>query len=204
MAIIKDGNGGVSQLGIDPVSFAAKTTNYDSTGRNVAIESKQTFSVSTTPFTPAATASDIFRITGSAAKTIRIVDVSMGGTATAASVINAFTIKRSTLNTAGTAVVSTIVPHDSTNTASSVTVNHYTTNPTLGTAVGTIKTSKVFLPIAATAAQSIQNNILPMQNILSQPIVLRGVNESLCVNLGAVALPAGAAQFFVNITWIEE
>lgn len=205
MAVIKSGASS-DQLLIDSVSKAARTSTYDSTGRELSLQSKNTYSVTTAFFTPAATATDIFKITGSASKTIRILDLRMGGTATAAATITLLVIKRSSDDTAGTFVAGTSVPHDSNNPAATAVVGHYTVNPTLGGTVGTITVRKVTLPISTTAAGEVNTQLLPdgAQSVLDQPIVLRGTTQVLVINNNGAAIPAGGAGWYITCMWIEE
>jgi len=205
MASIKSGASS-DLLTIDGISKAARNTSYDSSGREVSFQSKATYSCVTANFTPAATATDIFKITGSATKTVRVIDMRMGGTATAASVIDIFLIKRATDDTLGTFVAGTKVPHDSLDVGSVATVGHYTANPTLGAPIGTVTHRKVLLPIITTTSSDAGNQLLPAgeNSLIDKPIVLRGVNETLVVNNNGAAIPAGGANWYVCCTWIEE
>lgn len=183
---------------------AAHATNYDATGREVSLQSKQAFSVTTANFTPDTAATDIFTIKGSATKTIRIMQMTFSGTATALAIIDLFLIKRSAANTGGTFVEGTAVKHDSQNSGSTAVVGHYTANPTgLGAAVGTIKKVKCLLPIASSPV-AMPNNALLDRAILEQPIALRGTSEILALNFNGATLPVGSANWSVTILFIEE
>lgn len=203
MAKIQSGNSS-DELIIDSVSKAARITLYDTAGRVLSAQSKQTFSVSTALFTPAATATDIFIIKGSATKTIRIISLEFMGTATAATLVDLFLIKRSTANTTGTYVEGTAAKHDSQNSGNSNSAGHYTANPgALGTSAGTVKRVKALLTTSATVMTGLNKNQILTPG-LDQPITLRGVAESLALNFNGAALPAGSADWSINCTWIEE
>lgn len=166
------------------------------------------YSANTAAFTPAATPTDLFIIGGSATRVIRILDLRISGTATAASIQDFFVIKRSTANSAGTFVASTLIPADANDAAATATVGHYTANPTTGTSVGTVSRRKIMLPISTTALDSISQNLLPCAGdgigFTSKPITLRGTAQQLAINFNGVALPAGAANWYCTVTWTED
>jgi hypothetical protein len=93
----------------------------------------------------------------------------------------------------------TSVPHDSTNSAATAVINYYSANPTLGTLVGPVRSSKVFVspnPIQ-TGSKQWEYGIRP-----SQTMVLRGVNEMLALNLNGGTVSGGS--FDIDIEWTEE
>ena len=153
-------------------------------------------------FTYAANGTDIFTITGSATKTIRIKHISIDGTQTAGGIRTVFLIKRSSPNTGGTSTVVPNVPMDSTNPAGTATVQFYVVNPTaLGTAVGTIHNEKLVIP----AANSTVDDSLIFSTIDSavmQDITLRGINELLAVNMNGVTSTGNSMG--IDIVWTEE
>ncbi len=166
-----------------------------------------TYSGNTVAFTPVA--GDIFVITGSATKTVKILRIILCGTQTTAGNVNTISIiKRSSANSAGTAVALTKVPFDSTSPASTIVAQHYTAAPTPGTAVGTLWGPRATIPAPATVnnvGESGASAILIYdhnQSVNGQLPTLRGVGESLAINLSAV--PTGAANFEVQISWTEE
>lgn len=148
----------------------------------------------------AAMATDIFTITGSATKTIRITRVTITGTQTTATQRDVVLLKRSTANTAGTFYIApTKVPHDSGNSAATATVRSYTANPTLGTLVGNIRTRKVY--VGLTTGNS-DECIWDFGTRPAQAIVLRGTAEVLAVNLNSIT--SAGNSFDINIEWTEE
>lgn len=166
---------------------------------------KSTYMGATATFTPAAAPTDIFVITGSSTKTVRVLRIILSGVQTTAGGITTVSIlKRSTADTAGTAVATTRVPLDSGFAAATAVVQHYTANPTVGTLIADIYRPRVFIPAAATAT-------LPVvifdqdwtQNEWGTPPTLRGAAETLAISLNAT-LPVGAATFEVTIMWTEE
>lgn len=163
---------------------------------------KATYSASITALASAASATDIFTITGSATKTIRVTRLEVSGQATTAAAAQVVLAVRSTANTSGTSTAPTAVPHDSASAAASATIKAYTVNPTTGTLVGNIKAAYVFLAAPATATVCSEPLFLDFGLRPSQAIVLRGITQVLAVNLNAATVTGGA--FDINIEWTEE
>jgi hypothetical protein len=159
-----------------------------------------TYSASIIGVAPAATATDIFRISGSASKTITVKKIGFSSTATATSINNILLIKRSTANTGGTSATATNVPYDSTNAAASATVVTYTANPTLGTAVGNVRSAKVVSSIGTGSTND--NTEWIFEDSGAQGILLRGTAEGLSINLNSTTITGGSFNFYVE--WLEE
>jgi hypothetical protein len=161
----------------------------------------QTYSASALAFVPpAAVASDVFTIGGSASKTIRIhrIYVSLTTTSGSAIKVTISAIKRSTANTGGTSVVQTNAPHDSTNAAGTAVVRSYTVNPTvLGTSVGTIRS--VATSVAATGLPG--NYIEFNFEEFGQPLTLIGVTQFLCINFNLASITAPVSS--ISVEWSE-
>lgn len=162
---------------------------------------KPSYSAATT-FTAAASATDVFVLTGSATKTIRVRQITVSGTNTGNTNALIDIVKRSTANTAGTPVTVTAVPNDSSSGAATATLVNYTANPTLGTAVGTVANGYIFLPTLASTNQ-VQIRDFQLFSNITEPIVLRGTTQSLSVNFRGVAL-GGTTVLATKIEWTEE
>lgn len=178
----------------DQPVFTVQTVPLDGT--------RLTYSAAVSGFATALLATDVFVISGSASKTIRLTQVHISGTTSSGSGIssNISFIKRSAANTGGTSVSLTNVPHDSANTAGTAAVKYYTANPlTLGTAVGSVRTYRYNFTNA-----SVSNPFLNWEfgNRPSQGLVLRGVAESLAINFGATTITG--ASISIMIEWTEE
>ena len=207
MAIIKSG-ASADTLTIDATSKAARVTEYDSTGRELSVQSKTTFAASGT-FTPPATPTDMLVIGGSASKTVRIVSIKFTTTNTAAGSQQFLLVKRSSADTNGTPVSATPIPLDS-NDSASATVTHYTANPTLGSTVGTISTVRVASPaavpgsFAGVVSDAGFEMLHWMQNsMMDKPITLRGTAQQVAVNFAGAALVSGQTHAY-TVVWIEE
>lgn len=163
--------------------------------------SKNSYSACASGFVPPAAATDVFTITGSATKVIRVTRIELSGTTTAGSGtdVNCSLIRRSTPDSGGVRVADTVVSHDTTNPSGTATVGHYTTNPTLGTSLGAIRA--VRLPIATVGAPASTVDwdfgVRP-----SQAVVLRGTSEQLCVNFGGGTITGPVITIYVE--WTEE
>lgn len=159
----------------------------------------QTYGAVADDLASAATATDIFTITGSGTKTIKIARLIVSCSATNNINIDLAIVKRSTANTGGTSTTPTAVPFDSANAAATATVRAYTANPTLGTTVGTVLSQQLF--VSGGTTQPIANAIFDFTSTVSQPIVLRGTGEVLALNLQGVTVTG--PQFQVSIEWVE-
>lgn len=192
-------------LTVDPTSKAARVTIYDSAGRELSAQVKQGYSAGIPAFSSPATPTDMFTITGSASKTVRVLSIEVGTTQTTAGINRIYLVKRSTANTSGTSSSITATPHDSNNNAASATVLSYTVNPSTGSLVGNLAVRNVNSPILATGIGTPDQ---PMQNttaieLLAQPVTLRGIAQVLAVNFNGAALPSGLSVVG-TITWEEE
>ena len=160
---------------------------------------KATYSANVTGLVPAIAATDVFTLTGSATKTIRVTKVGLSGTQTTAGPINIQLIKRSTANSAGTSAAASAMPHDSNSAAATATALSYTANPTLGTVIGTMRSSKLFLPTVTGAPQFLE---WLLGSGPAQAVVLRGVSQVLAINLNGATLAGSGFDFYIE--WTEE
>jgi hypothetical protein len=163
---------------------------------------KNTYRASITALASAASATDIFTLTGSASKTIRVTRLEISGQQTTAAAAQVIVLVRSTANTGGTSTNPTAVPHDSNSPAASATINAYTANPTTGSLVGNIYAGYVFLAAPGTATVGSDKVVFDYGNRPAQAIVLRGTGQVLAVNLNGVTVTGGA--FDINVEWSEE
>lgn len=165
-----------------------------------------TYSLATARFTPAATATDVFILNGSATKTVKVTRIILSGNRTAdANEINYNIVKRSTANTGGTSATATNVPLDSNSAAATAVGKSYTANPAaLGTAVGTVDNRAVTMPQSNTPLQPAYVCLWEFGSLFESPIVLRGTAEGVAINLEGAALAAGATDFQVTVYWTEE
>lgn len=147
----------------------------------------------------AATATDIFTITGSGTKTIKITRVEISGTATAATSVNIELIKRSTADSGGTSSAVVVVPLDSNNAAGTATVLSYTANPTLGTNLRSVRAARYSFSAAGGLSQPLTWNF---GGLPAQPPTLRGTSQQLVVNFNSTTV--SGASIGIAIEWTEE
>jgi hypothetical protein len=161
-----------------------------------------TYSFSIVGLAPASSPTDIFNITGSASKTIKITRLIVSALQTTAGSIDVLVIKRSGgTQSAGTSGASSIVSNDTNNPTASALVQTYTSNPgSVGTSLGNIFAGKVLVTAAATTS-SPDKVILDYGNRPAQAQVLRGTTQSISVNLNGVTLTGGSVDVFCE--WSE-
>jgi len=156
--------------------------------------------------TTATTATDIFTITGSATKLIKIVRIYVAANATASSYQSIELIKRSTVNTGGTSTTLSNINYDSTDIAGTAVVRSYTANPTLGTTVGRIGLKRLYIS-ALTNANNGQyggNNSIEFSydGMSAKHIALRSDSEVLAINLNGTTIAGSSFDIFIE--WTEE
>lgn len=160
-----------------------------------------TYSAAKRALALAATPTDAVVIVGSATKTVRIRRIGLScAAATATQVIPLEILKRSAAGSGGTSTAATVVPNDSGSAAGTAVVNLFTANPTVGTPVGVVRAPVVSCALLTTAGANVT---LSFSEFNDQPIVLRGVAESLAINLAGVTL-ANATTLNVDVEWTEE
>ena len=163
-----------------------------------------TYGAASLSFTVAANPTDVFTITGSATKVVRIKRIVFGASATNPTSFNFFITKRSTANTGGTSTVLTAVPNDSDDLPATAVVRNYTANPTLGTLVGNVRSYKLVVPQTTPLGGAVNGpiNEIAFGNNAGKSIVLRGTSEVLAINMNAATLIGGV--IVACIEWTEE
>ena len=165
---------------------------------------KATYMATSGPFTPGATPEDVFTITGSGTKVVKVLGIWLTTEKDTGSTTDAWYLKkRSAANSGGTSAACTAVPLDSASPPATATVLSYTADPTLGNLVGSIASYKLAPFDVATAGQSTPIHCLFNAHLSGQPVVLRSVNEVLAVNHNNAALPAGLV-ISATVLWTEE
>lgn len=207
-------NNGVPIMGqLDDVSTGTVTENNVSTvritpERRLRVETRETsdgrpktYSAAVIDAATGLLATDIFTITGSATKTIRVLEIVVSGTRSTAAETDVLVLKRSTANSGGTSTTPTAVPNDSNDAAATATVRSYTANPTTGTLVGVVRS--VSIDLAATNLNSGSSSIHVWDfRHVGQPPTLRGTSEVLAVNLNGVTITGSSLD--ISIEWTEE
>lgn len=156
-------------------------------------------------YTAYATPTDMLTLSGSDTKVIRIYNMRMQVHTTAAALQSIQVIKRSTANSGGTSSTPSIFPVDSGLPAATGVVRLYTAAPAgLGTAVGT--GYNFVLSATPTSVPGLVQSGSPFPihfaDSFPTPIILRGSNESLCLNYAGAALTAGFTAWW-DVLWTE-
>lgn len=115
------------------------------------------------------------------------------GAGTFASTVAAFTA------TGSVVPLLTAVKHDSGDGAATATVQRYLTNPTLGTAVGTVRAIQA---LVSTSLGSPDKVAWTFPSEFGKGLVLNSASESLSLNLGGAAM--AGATFAVDLEWTEQ
>lgn len=145
-------------------------------------------------FAPVATPTDIIEIVGSATKIVLVKLVKLSGAATAAGNMPASLVKRSAAPTIGSAVRTavTAAKHDSNDPAATAVVSTIGTANfgTVGTTAGIVGTGRLQMPALATGL-GVTPLLWDFSTRNDKAVVLRGVLESLCINMAGAAVPSG-------------
>lgn len=194
LAIVNDGTSDLS---------ASAGINWlkDSVTQTVQIQSstRTTYSAAVAALAPASSATDIFTITGSSTKTVRIMSISITGTQTTAAQRDIILLRRSTANSGGTSSVVAITSHDPQSAPATAVVRSYTANPTLGTLVGRVRARKL---LVSTTSGTSGEFAVDFGTRPSQAMVLRGEGQVFAVNLNGITSTGGS--FNISVEWTEE
>lgn len=158
---------------------------------------KATYGVVGAQITPAATTTDIVTLVGSATKTVVVKRVIVSGLATTAGSMDVSLVKRTTANSGGTATQPSIAQYDSSDAAPTAVVNQYSANPTLGTGVA-LKNQLLNFGLTGSTGQA----LFEFSTRNDKPLILRGVAQSLAINLNGQAVPSGGKLSY-TVEWEE-
>lgn len=172
------------------------TTNPTPIAGNLGV---QTYAAATVGFSRA-TAGDLFCVTGSASKTVKVRQINVSATTGTIVTTDVSIVLRSTLDTGGTPTTLTNTAFNSNNAASTAVVTIYATAPTTGTLIGTISANK-YTALTTNANQlGIIDNLFSFNKIYDQSLTLNGATQAACVVVGAV----NSGNWNVDVFWSEE
>ena len=206
----------VSTLALTLAASAAlaQTNVVPQTGLTTGYLAKNTYSSAFLGLASASSATDVLCISGSASKTVRLVEIKLGGSGTAIT-FPVTLVRRASLDTGGTAASTTANPGVLTqiasrdtgqtpNTAPTAVLISYTANPTINDTAPVYLDSQALSLAAATASGSGQVDfaygLWNEDNIL--PPTLRGTTQQICVNFNATTITSPLLTGV--ITWTEE
>jgi hypothetical protein len=154
-----------------------------------------TYRVQVADITPAATATDVLMVCGSATKTVYVHRVQLTADATGAAVIDFYLYKRTTANTGGTSTAQTLVKMNTADAAATATAVLYTANPaTLGTGA-LINGDHYEIPATTGTAYYSPPWVEDFGTRGTEPVVLHGTSECLSMSLNGQTLPAGFSLY---------
>ena len=191
----------VSHLSVD-VALHDSNGNAlsDTNALIVRVAERPTYSAAILGLATAMVSTDIFVITGSATKVIKIESITVSATRSTSSNTDIVLLVRSTDNSGGSFTTVTAVPHDSNNAAATAVVRAYTANPTTGTLVGNLRTEKTFFNSAgAGPSDRIE---WTFRSEVNQRLVLRGTSQILALNLNGQTITTPSFDIFIS--WSEE
>lgn len=167
---------------------------------------RDTYLAKITNYSAYATPTDLVCLWGSATKIVKIQGEIVYVQSNVATLQAFYWVKRTAANTGGTPTTATpILKSDSAFVAPTASVVSYGSAPTLG--AGSFVTVVFGSSVALTAAPAAVNFIGLVasgnKQIDPQGVILRGINEGICLNWNSNALQAGWVSNF-DIEWTEE
>lgn len=165
---------------------------------------RPTYSGGINGLVPVASCTDLFTITGSASKTIRVTRIEVSGIATTILDTTVRLLLRTTADTGGTSTAPAAYPHDSLSAAATATLAAYTANPTVNDGTNRLlRASKLLFNLAAPSAGSESGRLIwDAGDRPAQAFVLRGVAQQLAINLNGVSVAGGSVD--ISVEWTED
>lgn len=171
---------------------------------------ERTYGYSIIDFPPTANATDIITISGATGVVVNVREITISGSATAAASLHLNAVKRTAPNVGGGTFTPSNVNfgqgisyNDSIDvTGPKATIKPYSSNPTsLGAGILTYGKANHYFPQTGVGTL-VEEFYLDFVGEQCDPLVLRGSNESLTINLAGQVIPAGLS-LYVNIMWTE-
>ena len=188
----------------------AQVNQVPQVGVTSGFVAKTTYSAAFIGLVPAASATDVICLAGSATKTVKLIGVRLSGSAGTLVSLPITLVRRVSADTGGTAgsttanPANTISPRDTNNATATAVPIAYTANPTIvDTAPTYLDSAELTLPVTS-AGTSITPLVFDYERVsnLTQPVTLRGVAAQACLNFNAVSVSSGVLNG--TLTWTEE
>jgi hypothetical protein len=193
---------------VAPASAACSVNSVPATGVTCAFLRDATYSATAVGLVPAAAATDIFCISGSATKIISVRKISIGGTAGTAITTPFLIYQRSALDTAGTPATGVALPVpvalNSTDPAPTAVTTAYTANPTVAATPLLMDALVVNLPITTAAGGNIfvtgyyGSSVDNFNKGLDIP---KNTTLQTCINLNGATVSSGV--LVIHMEWTE-
>lgn len=175
-----------------------------------SITKRNTYSAVSIGLVPAASATDIFCISGSTSRAISIKKIGITGTAGTLVTAHFTLLRRVSLDTGGTPAATTALPvatpHLTTNAAATAVLIAYTANPTIVDAAPLyLRSAWTTLPVttAGTSINPITWRFGSYEDMFSQgaDIPAGSTAQQYCINLNATSVSSGLLD--IDIEWTE-
>lgn len=179
----------INASGVAAVSTEGTTPTYRATIADLA---------------PAASATDVTTICGSATKTVKVKYVQASADATNVSSVDFYIFLRTAADTGGTSsVVASIAADPASDPAATAVIRSYNSNPaSLGTGTVVVGDHYALAAIASTG-YPITQWVETFGTRNGQPLILRGTSQCVAFGLNGQTIPAGMS-LYVNWEWTEE
>jgi len=174
---------------------------YSAGGVAPAAFVKPTYSATLVGFAPVTLATDVFSLSGSDTKIIRVRRIRFTATQTTTGSVPLAVIRRSAANTGGTPAAVTAVKNDTLSDAATAAALSYAGLPSaLGAAVGALRSTRaIFAGLAGTVNGDV---VFDFGSDEAEQPTLRGAAQMLALNLGGAAALASAA-IYATFEWTE-
>ena len=195
-------------------SAAAQVNTVPQTGLATEYLRKTTYSAAFWGLVPAASATDILCISGSATKTIHLDAIKLTGTAATVITTPVIIASHASLDTGGTAALATANPANTiakripTDPTATATLISFTANPTIADSAPTYIDANhlTFFVSGTNASETLPatfDYVYTIEDLLREPTIPIGsTTRQFCVNLNGVSVSTGSLAG--SITWTEE
>lgn len=157
---------------------------------------------------PAASATDVACITGSATRVVRVQSIRLSGTAGTLVSLPVVLNKHTVANTGGTPAVTTALPvpvsldtGTATTASATATTTAYTANPTVDASALQVDALVTSFNTTSALVNGTQAFFDYKERNFVQAPTLRGVAQQLCVNLGGISVTSGLLG--ISFVWTE-
>lgn len=133
----------------------------------------------------ASSPTDVCSLQGSATRTIRVRNITVGGVATAVATEPVAILRRNAAPSAGTSIAFTPSAYDSSNSAATAIADVYTSNPAGGVGAATVLADALVTWGNFTTGVGSGNYTFTFGR-LGSPVILRGTSQVLSVNLSGI------------------
>ena len=188
----------------------AQVNTVPQVGLTTSYLTRNTYSAAFIGLVPAASATDVICLAGSATKTIHLKRIHLSGSAGTLVSLPITLVRRVSVDTGGTAGSTTANPannisaHNTANPTATAVPIAYTANPTIvDTAPTYLDSLELTLPVtsAGTSINPLEFNFMTNASLV-QGVSLSGVAAQVCLNFNAVSVSSGVLNG--TIMWTEE